>query len=133
MSKRREYRDSRDRDEDLNYASDAFDRATLYVEGVPTDANEREVAHIFRPFIGFRDVRLVRRDSKRNPGTQFIICFAEFEQKLQADYCLSILQGYTFSKSDPPEKGLRLQHAKNDNYERRRRDSYSPNPRRSRD
>lgn len=27
---------------------------TVYVEGLPADATEREVAHIFRPYPGFR-------------------------------------------------------------------------------
>jgi hypothetical protein len=35
---------------------------TIYVEGIPVDATEREVAHIFRPFTGFKSVRLIPRD-----------------------------------------------------------------------
>ena len=33
-------------------------KVTLYVEGVPTDATEREVYHLFRPFPGFISLRL---------------------------------------------------------------------------
>lgn len=35
---------------------------TIYVEGIPLNATEREVAHIFRPFTGFKSVRLIPRD-----------------------------------------------------------------------
>ena len=33
-------------------------KATLYVEGVPMDATEREVYHLFRPFPGLTSLRL---------------------------------------------------------------------------
>jgi RNA recognition motif. (a.k.a. RRM, RBD, or RNP domain) len=32
--------------------------STLYVEGLPSSATEREVAHIFRPFPGFQSLRI---------------------------------------------------------------------------
>jgi hypothetical protein len=32
--------------------------ATILVEGLPSDASEREVAHIFRPFLGFKAVTI---------------------------------------------------------------------------
>lgn len=35
---------------------------TIYVEGLPFDTTEREVAHIFRPFMGFKSVRLIPRE-----------------------------------------------------------------------
>ena len=35
---------------------------TIYVEGLPFDTTEREVAHIFRPFVGFKLVRLIPRE-----------------------------------------------------------------------
>lgn len=39
---------------------------TVYVEGIPLDATEREVAHIFRRFAGFKSVRLIARE--KSPG-----------------------------------------------------------------
>jgi len=36
---------------------------SLYVDGIPIDSNEREVAHIFRPFPGFQTVRLIKKVS----------------------------------------------------------------------
>ncbi len=52
----------------------------MYVEGIPLDATEREVAHIFRPFLGFKTVRLIPREKK--PGEKVILCFADFESTL---------------------------------------------------
>ncbi|RWW50461.1 hypothetical protein BHE74_00043272, partial [Ensete ventricosum] len=37
---------------------------TLFVEGLPSDCTRREVSHIFRPFVGFQEVRLVTKDSR---------------------------------------------------------------------
>lgn len=55
---------------------------TLYVEGIPGDASERELAHIFRPFPGYISLRL-RAKGGRNLGTSSVtldaICFVEFE------------------------------------------------------
>ena len=39
----------------------------LYIEGIPPDATEREVAHIFRPFPGYMLARLIPRSSKSGP------------------------------------------------------------------
>lgn len=57
---------------------------TLYVEGVPGDVSEREMAHIFRPFPGYISLRL-RAKGGRNGGLSGqsfggdAICFVEFE------------------------------------------------------
>lgn len=53
---------------------------TVYVEGIPTNATEREVAHIFRPFIGFKTVRLIPREKRQ--GERVMLCFADFENTL---------------------------------------------------
>ena len=53
---------------------------TVYVQGIPTDASEREVAHIFRPFVGFKTVRLIPREKRH--GEKVILCFADFENTL---------------------------------------------------
>ena len=65
---------------------------TVYVEGIPLDASEREVARnlifnlqvtyqfsldIFRPYPGFKSVRLIPRE--KNSGEKVIFCFADFE------------------------------------------------------
>ncbi|XP_031263256.1 RNA-binding protein 2-like [Pistacia vera] len=45
---------------------------TLYVEGLPPDTTRREVAHIFRPFVGYKEVRLVSKESKQRGGDPLI-------------------------------------------------------------
>jgi len=60
---------------------------TILVEGLPSDASEREVAHIFRPFLGFKSVKIVAKsvespDSQKNEKGN--ICYADFETSEQA-------------------------------------------------
>jgi len=50
---------------------------TVYVEGLPSDCTEREIAHIFRPYPGFKQLRLVPRETK--DGLKVHFCFADFE------------------------------------------------------
>jgi RNA recognition motif-containing protein len=69
----------------------------VYVEGLPNDVTEREVAHIFRPFPGFKSVRLINKDKK---GEKSILCFADFEDITQSTICINTLQGYRFDKND---------------------------------
>lgn len=69
----------------------------VYVEGLPYDVSEREVSHLFRPFPGFRSVRLISRDKN---GQKSLICFADFEDIVQSTVCINTLQGYRFDKND---------------------------------
>jgi len=69
----------------------------VYVEGLQLNATEREVAHIFRPFPGFKSVRLITRDKS---GEKSVICFADFDDILQSTICINTLQGYRFDKND---------------------------------
>ena len=71
---------------------------TVYVEGIPIDASEREVARnrypphyldIFRPFPGFKSVRLIPREKK--PGEKVIFCFADFENAFQTTLVINTL------------------------------------------
>ncbi|KAL0382942.1 UNVERIFIED_CONTAM: protein MATERNALLY EXPRESSED5 [Sesamum calycinum] len=39
--------------------------STLYVEGLPANSTRREVAHIFRPFVGYLGLRLVSREARQ--------------------------------------------------------------------
>jgi len=68
----------------------------VYVEGLPLDTTEREIAHVFRPFKGFISVRLINRDKN---GEKSLICFADFEELLDASICINTLQGYRFDKN----------------------------------
>jgi len=75
---------------------------TVYVEGIPFSTSEREVARksalansldMFRPFPGFKSVRLIPRDKKN--GEKVIFCFADFDNSLQTTMVINTLQvGY---------------------------------------
>lgn len=55
---------------------------TLYVEGIPGDASERELAHIFRPFPGYISLRLRTKGGRGSMSSSMNsdnICFVEFE------------------------------------------------------
>ena len=69
----------------------------VYVEGIPLDATEREVAHIFRPFPGYKSLRLIHKEKN---GENTILCFVDFENSLQSTICINTLQGYRFDKND---------------------------------
>ncbi|KAJ9550488.1 hypothetical protein OSB04_014533 [Centaurea solstitialis] len=38
----------------------------LFVDGLPSDCSRREVSHLFRPFLGFREVRVVHKEPRHN-------------------------------------------------------------------
>ncbi|CAN6480668.1 unnamed protein product [Victoria cruziana] len=38
--------------------------STLFIEGLPSNCTRREVSHIFRPFVGYKEVRLVNKESR---------------------------------------------------------------------
>ncbi|XP_057861022.2 RNA-binding protein 2 isoform X2 [Cryptomeria japonica] len=65
---------------------------TLFVEGLPTDCTRREAAHVFRPFIGFKEVRLVQKEPKRPGGDPLVLCFVDFADARCAATALEALQ-----------------------------------------
>jgi hypothetical protein len=99
--------------------------STLFVEGIPLDATEREVSHIFRQWPGFQSLRIITRikdlTNKQNNNQnnnnnnkssiyRYNLCFVEFENKIQANFAMLYLQGYRFDKKDI--KGLSISFAK---------------------
>lgn len=86
--------------------------STLYVEGLPSDSTIREVAHIFRPFVGYREVRLVTKESKHRGGDPLILCFVDFANPACAATALSALQGYKVDEINPESSYLRLQFSR---------------------
>ncbi|KAG7597808.1 RNA recognition motif domain [Arabidopsis suecica] len=86
---------------------------TLYVEGLPSNCSRREVSHIFRPFVGYREVRLVTKDSKHRSGDPIVLCFVDFENPACAATALSALQGYRMDEDESDSKILRLQFSRN--------------------
>ncbi|KAK8967208.1 hypothetical protein KSP40_PGU013079 [Platanthera guangdongensis] len=69
---------------------------TLFVEGLP----------------GFREVRLVNKDSKHPGGDTFVLCFVDFIAPSQAAVALDALQGYSLDEHDPEAGRLKLQFAR---------------------
>ncbi|KAF3445530.1 hypothetical protein FNV43_RR10706 [Rhamnella rubrinervis] len=86
--------------------------STLYVEGLPPDSTKREVAHIFRPFVGYKEVRLVSKESKHRGGDPLILCFVDFANPACAATAMSALQGYKMDELDPDSSHLRLQFSR---------------------
>ncbi|MQL92784.1 hypothetical protein Taro_025415 [Colocasia esculenta] len=80
---------------------------TLFVEGLP-----HGFADIFRPFVGFREVRLVSKESRHPGGEPHVLCFADFSTPNQAAIALEALQGYKFDEHDRDSSSLRLQFAR---------------------
>jgi len=77
--------------------------STIYVEGLPTNCTRREVAHIFRQYMGFLGMRLVNKGSNRH------LCFVDFATPAQAFLAMRTLQGYRFDEQDPHSRILKLQ------------------------
>uniref|UniRef100_J3MZE4 RRM domain-containing protein n=2 Tax=Oryza brachyantha TaxID=4533 RepID=J3MZE4_ORYBR len=82
--------------------------STLYVEGLPSNCTKREVSHIFRPFSGFREVRLVNKES-RHAGRYNLLCFVDFATPSEARSALETLQGYKFDEHDHQSSNLRIE------------------------
>ncbi|KAL3650576.1 hypothetical protein CASFOL_006979 [Castilleja foliolosa] len=74
--------------------------STLYVEGLPANCSRREVSHIFRPFVGYKEVRLVTKDSKHPGGDPLVLSFVDFLSPAHAATALDALQGYKFDEHD---------------------------------
>lgn len=85
---------------------------TLYVEGLPPNSSKREVAHIFRPFVGYKEVRLVTKESKHRGGDPLILCFVDFVDAACAATALSALQGYKMDEDDRDSSYLRIQFSR---------------------
>ncbi|XP_050365222.1 RNA-binding protein 2-like isoform X2 [Argentina anserina] len=85
---------------------------TLYIEGLPPDSMRREVSHIFRPFVGYKEVRLVSKESKLRGGDPLILCFVDFVNPACAATAMSALQGYRMDEHNPDSNYLRLQFSR---------------------
>ncbi|KAG2319608.1 hypothetical protein Bca52824_012821 [Brassica carinata] len=94
---------------------------SLFVEGLPSDCSMREVAHIFRPFSGYKEVRLVKQVRfffffffymHRN-GDPIALCFVDFENSACAATARNALQGYRMDEEEPDSEILRIQFSRN--------------------
>ncbi|KAL8130472.1 hypothetical protein V2J09_019627 [Rumex salicifolius] len=80
------------------------DSSMLFVDGLPRDCTRREVGHLFRPFIGFKDIRVVHKEPRRTGDKAAVLCFVEFDNPSCARTAMEALQGYHFDhkKADSP-------------------------------
>ncbi|CAL0319533.1 unnamed protein product [Lupinus luteus] len=85
---------------------------TLFVEGLPPSCTRREVSHIFRPFVGYKEVRLVSKGSRQPGGDPLVLCFVDFVSPAHAATAMDALQGYKFDELDRNSANLRFQFAR---------------------
>lgn len=66
---------------------------------------------IFRPFVGYKEVRLVKKETKHR-GDPVLLCFVDFATPECAGATLSALQGYKMDELDSHSAYLRLEFSK---------------------
>ncbi|KAL7214052.1 hypothetical protein ACSBR1_026469 [Camellia fascicularis] len=66
--------------------------STLFVEGLPANCTRREVSHIFRPFVGYKEVRLVTKEPRRSGDDPLVLCFVDFVSPAHAATAKDALQ-----------------------------------------
>ncbi|WVZ19291.1 hypothetical protein V8G54_006613 [Vigna mungo] len=109
--------------------------STLFVEGLPSNCTRREVARIlsfeesnlfhcrffllnlrgtdiFRPFVGYKEVRLVSKESRQPRGDPMVLCFVDFLSPGHAATAMEALQGYKFDELDRNSVNLRFEFAR---------------------
>ncbi|KAF0910782.1 hypothetical protein E2562_004757 [Oryza meyeriana var. granulata] len=80
----------------------------LFVDGLPTDCTRREVAHLFRPFVGFKDIRLVHKEPRHSGDRAYVLCFVEFSDAKCALTAMEALQEYRFDERKPDAPVLKM-------------------------
>ncbi|XP_022977142.1 RNA-binding protein 1-like isoform X3 [Cucurbita maxima] len=83
----------------------------IFVDGLPTDCTRREVGHLFRPFIGYEDIRVVHKEPRRRGDKATVLCFVEFSEARYAQAAMEALQGYKFDDKKPDSPALKIQFA----------------------
>eukprot|EP00252_Welwitschia_mirabilis_P009008 TRINITY_DN21286_c0_g2_i2.p1 TRINITY_DN21286_c0_g2~~TRINITY_DN21286_c0_g2_i2.p1 ORF type:complete len:205 (-),score=45.83 TRINITY_DN21286_c0_g2_i2:151-765(-) len=81
------------------------DSATLYIQGIPENCTRRELSHIFRPLIGFKQLRLVKKNDRT-------MCFVEFTNKRDAAAAMDALEGYKMDETDENSPSLQIQFSR---------------------
>nr|XP_023883558.1 RNA-binding protein 1-like isoform X2 [Quercus suber] len=83
----------------------------LFVDKLPNDCTRREVGHLFRPFIGYKDIKVVHKEPRRSGDKAMVLCFVEFVDSNCALTAMEALQGYKFDDKKPDAPALRIQFA----------------------
>ncbi|XP_006656638.1 RNA-binding protein 2-like [Oryza brachyantha] len=84
----------------------------LFVDCLPTDCTRREVAHLFRPFVGFKDIRLVHKEPRHSGDKAYVLCFVEFSDAKCALTAMEALQEYHFDEKKPDSAVLKIKFAR---------------------
>lgn len=84
----------------------------LFVDGLPTDCTRREVGHLFRPFIGYKEIRVVHKEARKSGDRATVLCFVEFTDANCAATAMEALQGYKFDDKKPDSPTLKIQFAR---------------------
>ncbi|ONK71346.1 uncharacterized protein A4U43_C04F7560 [Asparagus officinalis] len=85
---------------------------SIFIEGLPLDSTEREVAHIFRPFLGYEETRLVKKELKHPDAEQKVFSFVDFTDAVCAMTALNALQGYKLDERKPDSLVLKLKFSR---------------------
>lgn len=83
----------------------------LFVDGLPTDCTRREVSHLFRPFVGYREIRVIHKEPRRSGDRAMVLCFVEFDDPKCARTAMDALHGYKFDDKKPDSPALKIQFA----------------------
>ncbi|KAJ6406550.1 hypothetical protein OIU84_010125 [Salix udensis] len=84
----------------------------LFVDGLPTDCTRREVGHLFRPFIGYKEIRVVHKEARNSGDRATVLCFVEFTDANCAVTAMEALQGYKFDDKKPDSPTMKIQFAR---------------------
>ncbi|XP_020599679.1 nuclear speckle RNA-binding protein A-like [Phalaenopsis equestris] len=84
----------------------------LSVDGLPRDCTRREVAHLFRPFVGFKEIRVIHKEPRHVGDKGHVLCFVEFDDAKCAHTALQALRGYKFDDKKADTPVLKIQFAK---------------------
>lgn len=83
----------------------------LFVDGLPTDCTRREVGHLFRPFIGYKDIKVIHKEPRYTGDRATVMCFVEFVDVKCAATALEALQGYKFDDKKVDSAILKIHSA----------------------
>ncbi|KAG5048291.1 hypothetical protein JHK85_009394 [Glycine max] len=82
-------------------------------DGLPISAADSNILFVdlFRPFIGYKDIRVVHKEPRRSGDKAMTLCFVEFVDSNCALTALETLQGYKFDDKKPDSPTLKIQPA----------------------
>lgn len=76
---------------------------TIFLNNIPNDATVRELAHIFRPYPGYIQVRIIPKEKN---GKKFNLCFVDFDNEFNSTRAKNALNGYLFDGKNNIHMGI---------------------------